>query len=77
METKNEGIYDGFKQLGTGRMMVLGFQHVFAMFGATVLVPLLTGLRYDLVLLHYEEKDTDLPGLFFCIPRRVCQHRKR
>ena len=51
METKNEGIYDGFKQLGTGRMMVLGFQHVFAMFGATVLVPLLTGLSVSVTLM--------------------------
>ena len=37
MEKKVEGIYDGFKELGTGKMMVLGLQHVFAMFGATVL----------------------------------------
>ena len=33
-----EGIYDA-RSLGTGKMLVLGFQHVFAMFGATVLVP--------------------------------------
>ena len=36
MEKKVEGIYDGFKELGTGKMLILGFQHVFAMFGATV-----------------------------------------
>ena len=34
------GIYDA-RQLGTGRMLLLGFQHMFAMFGATVLVPIL------------------------------------
>ncbi|MDO4565152.1 MAG: solute carrier family 23 protein [Clostridia bacterium] len=51
METRNEGIYDGFKQLGTGKMMVLGLQHVFAMFGATVLVPILTGLSVSVTLL--------------------------
>ncbi len=51
METKHEGIYDGFKELGTGKMMVLGFQHVFAMFGATVLVPILTGLSISVTLL--------------------------
>ena len=33
MEKKVEGIYDGFKELGTGKMLVLGLQHVFAMFG--------------------------------------------
>ena len=34
------GIYDA-RQLGRGRMLLLGFQHMFAMFGATVLVPIL------------------------------------
>ena len=32
------------RQLGAGQHLALGFQHLFAMFGATVLVPLLTGL---------------------------------
>ena len=39
----SKGIYDA-RQLGTPRMLLLGFQHMFAMFGATVLVPLITGL---------------------------------
>ena len=50
MERKVDGIYDGFKELGTGKMVVLGIQHVFAMFGATVLVPLLTGLSVSVTL---------------------------
>ena len=50
MEKKVEGIYDGFKELGAGKMAVLGLQHVFAMFGATVLVPLLTGLSVSVTL---------------------------
>ena len=37
----SKGIYDA-RQLGAGRMLILGVQHMFAMFGATVLVPLLT-----------------------------------
>ena len=45
-----EGIYDA-RQLGAGRMFVLGFQHMFAMFGATVLVPILTGLDVSTTLL--------------------------
>lgn len=45
-----EGIYDA-RQLGTGKMVVLGFQHMFAMFGATVTVPLLTGLSISTTLL--------------------------
>ena len=39
----NEGIFDA-RTLGVPKMLLLGFQHMFAMFGATVLVPLLTGL---------------------------------
>ena len=34
----------GNRQLGVGQHFALSFQHLFAMFGATVLVPLLTGL---------------------------------
>ena len=44
------GIYDA-KQLGVPKMLVPGFQHLFAMFGATVLVPLLTGLDVATTLL--------------------------
>jgi len=38
--SKQEPIRDA-KSLGTSKMMILGLQHLFAMFGATVLVPLL------------------------------------
>ena len=31
------------KTLGKGRLLILGLQHMFAMFGATVLVPILVG----------------------------------
>ena len=44
------GIYDA-RELGVPRMFVLGFQHMFAMFGATVLVPTLTGLSVSATLL--------------------------
>ncbi len=50
MELKQEGIYDA-ASLGKGKMLVLGFQHMFAMFGATVLVPLLAGLSVSATLL--------------------------
>ena len=49
MEPQN-AIYDA-RQLGMPRMMILGVQHLFAMFGATVLVPLLTGLDVSVTLL--------------------------
>ena len=44
------GIYDA-RELGVPKMLVLGFQHMFAMFGATVLVPALTGLSVSATLL--------------------------
>ncbi len=40
MNTKNGVIYDA-KTLGTPKMLLLGLQHMFAMFGATILVPIL------------------------------------
>ena len=43
-------VYDA-RTLGTPKMLVLGLQHMFAMFGATVLVPALTGLDVATTLL--------------------------
>ena len=45
-----EGVYNA-RSLGGGKMFTLGFQHMFAMFGATVLVPALTGLSVSTTLL--------------------------
>ena len=46
----SEGIYDA-RSLGPGKVIILGLQHMFAMFGATVLVPILTGLSVSTTLL--------------------------
>ena len=46
----SEPVYDA-RSLGAPRMFVLGVQHMFAMFGATVLVPTLTGLSVSVTLL--------------------------
>ena len=46
----DNGIRDA-RTLGTPKMLLLGFQHMFAMFGATVLVPVLTGLPVSATLL--------------------------
>ena len=43
-------VYDA-RALGVPRMGVLGVQHMFAMFGATILVPILTGLSPSATLL--------------------------
>ena len=53
MENENkfqDGIFDA-KELGTSKMLILGAQHLFAMFGATVLVPAITGLNVSTTLL--------------------------
>lgn len=49
-EKHHEAIYD-VKQLGVPKTLLLGLQHTFAMFGATVLVPILTGLSISTTLL--------------------------
>lgn len=46
----NEPIWD-IRKLSVGAVGLLGLQHLFAMFGATVLVPLLTGLDISTTLL--------------------------
>ena len=45
-----EPVYDA-RTLGKPRMFILGLQHMFAMFGATVLVPALSGLDVATTLL--------------------------
>ncbi len=45
-----QGIYDA-KPLGAPKVLLLGVQHMFAMFGATILVPMLTGLDVSVTLL--------------------------
>ena len=47
---KTDAVYD-VKALGTSKVLVLGLQHMFAMFGATVLVPAITGLNVSTTLL--------------------------
>ena len=49
-EMNQEAVYDA-AVLGKGKMFVLGLQHLFAMFGATVLVPAITGLNVSTTLL--------------------------
>ena len=40
MNTEN-GVIKDARSLGTPKMLILGLQHMFAMFGATILVPIL------------------------------------
>lgn len=49
-ETKNPNIIGINDSLPTGKLVVLGVQHTFTMFGATVLVPILTGFNISVAL---------------------------
>ena len=55
MDNNNDIIYNA-KELGTGKTLLLGLQHMFAMFGATVLVPIITGLSVSSTLLLQESQ---------------------
>ncbi|MBE5908254.1 MAG: uracil-xanthine permease [Lachnospiraceae bacterium] len=46
METNATAIKDA-RQLGTGKFLLLGLQHMFAMFGATILVPILVNGYFE------------------------------
>ena len=82
----NEPIRDA-RKLGTPKMLVLGLQHMFAMFGATILVPILVqqyGLPLDIQttlffagirtpFLH-QIQGACLSGLLLCLPGRLQHH---
>lgn len=46
MNQKKEAIYDA-RELGVPKMLLLGLQHMFAMFGATILVPILVNTYFN------------------------------
>jgi uracil permease len=50
MEGRQEKMKNDNTNLGTGKTVVLGLQHTFTMFGATVLVPILTGFDVSVAL---------------------------
>ena len=48
MKNEHNGVRDAFRELGAPRALVLGLQHMFAMFGATILVPILVAGYFGL-----------------------------
>lgn len=51
MSEKKELLYDTYEKPTIGKWIILAFQHIFAMFGATILVPLLVnGIAGETVL---------------------------
>ena len=80
---KSENAIWNARELGIPKMLILGLQHTFAMFGATVLVPIITGLDVSTTLLFAglgtllfhlitKGKVPAFPGVLFCFPWRVC-----
>ncbi len=76
-----EPVYDA-RTLGAPRMFILGLQHMFAMFGATVLVPALSGLDVATTLLFAglgtllfhlitKRQGPGLPRQLLRLPRRL------
>lgn len=70
METKNNAIRDA-RTLGIPKMLLLGLQHMFAMFGATILVPILVnnyfkgeGLSIQVTLFLRRCRHTFLPFVY-------------
>jgi len=53
MNEKNEPIRDA-SILGVPKMLILGLQHMFAMFGATILVPILVNSYFGEDVLHVQ-----------------------
>ena len=46
MNKDNKPIHDA-RSLGMSKMLILGLQHMFAMFGATILVPILVNNYFN------------------------------
>ena len=46
MMKQQEAILDA-RTLGVPKMLILGLQHMFAMFGATILVPILVNVYFE------------------------------
>ena len=75
---KTEGIIAPDERLPTGQTLALGVQHVVAMFGSTILAPLLMGFDPNVAILmsgigtlifFRRRSCTELPRLEFCIHR--------
>ena len=68
-------IYDA-RELGVPRMLVLGLQHLFAMFGATVLVPILVNAAvcrcgYAAVPFVHQVQGAGVSWFQFCLSGRL------
>ncbi len=62
MNTEN-GVIKDARSLGTPKMLILGLQHMFAMFGATILVPIFSQQLFP-------RRGTFNPGYF-----NLCRNR--
>ena len=83
---KNETAIWDARKLGIPKMLLLGLQHTFAMFGATVLVPIITGLDVSTTLLFaglghpalspdHQGQGSGISRFLLCFSGRLCDGR--
>ena len=76
MSKQQDAIRDA-RALGVPKMLILGLQHMFAMFGATILVPILVNVYFEgeglsiQVTLICAGLGTCILRFFFCVSGRV------
>ena len=90
MNEKDGAIRDA-NVLGVPKMLILGLQHMFAMFGATILVPILVNSYFGEDVLHvqvtlicagigtpsmFQIQGSGVSRFFLCLPRRFCHDCK-
>ena len=82
MNEKNGAIRDA-SVLGVPKMLILGLQHMFAMFGATILVPILVNSYFDLrrcgnIIFPsvFQIQGSCISRFIFRLFRRICNYRK-
>ena len=71
---ENNGAIRDASVLGVPKMLILGLQHMFAMFGATILVPILVNSYFGEDVLHVQV--TLISRFILRLFRRICNYRK-
>ena len=69
MKKNNYLLYDVDETPPFGKMFILALQHVLAMFGATILVPILVSIHFPVVSTHNHR---DRSSASSCL--RLCTH---
>ena len=66
MNENNQTIVRDARKLGIPKMLILGIQHMFAMFGATILVPILVAGYFQTACNEPLTRDVTVSVTLFC-----------